>query len=155
MNKLEKTIFGISITGIGFFVILVGIAVWELSDPAYEERQKQREIEELEQIQKAREQKIEQLQEEMRMNELAFGGYVKNYETSKTKENFESAVDEKNILLYRPYWTVGDEWDERERTGQISKNSYCLGLVNKINYGYAQDADPIFKEWVANCLTLK
>ena len=67
---------------------------------------------------------------------------------------YRSIVDEKGLLKYRPYWTVGDEWDAREKNGQISTSSYCLNLVKKINYGYAQDADPIFREWVQNCLKL-
>jgi len=63
-------------------------------------------------------------------------------------------LDENGKLKYRPYWTVEDEWVARERNGQISTSTYCLNLVKKINYGFAQDADPIFREWVQECLTL-
>jgi len=58
-------------------------------------------------------------------------------------------LDENGKLKYRPYWTVEDEWVARERNGQISTSTYCLNLVKKINYGFAQDADPI-----QECLTL-
>ena len=68
-------------------------------------------------------------------------------------DGFMAAVDRDGNLLYRPYWLVGNYWDELEKNGQIVTNYKCLHLVRTINQNEDQvNIDLAFNEWKLNCI---
>lgn len=113
---------------------------------------------------KEQKQRIEQSQqpqiteEQMRKNEQAMKAALKNYESPKSFEEFESATVPSGSLgteklKYRPYWLVGDEWDEREWLGKISKSQDCVDAVVMINEYHADTrGETIYKAWLKECV---
>jgi len=55
-------------------------------------------------------------------------------------------------LKYRPYWLVGDEWKEKERTGKIVKSQDCVNAVTMINDNLGSIQKTFYKAWLIECV---
>jgi len=78
-------------------------------------------------------------------------------EREREAEEFESATVPSGSfgmekLKYRPYWLVGDEWDEKERTGKIVKSQDCVDAVIMINDNLGSIQKAFYKAWLIECV---
>ena len=76
---------------------------------------------------------------------------------ARQAEEFESATVPSGSfgmekLKYRPYWLVGDEWDEKERTGKIVKSQDCVNAVTMINDNLGSIQKTFYKAWLIDCV---
>lgn len=121
-----------------------------------EEKWEQDRLKELEHVTE-REQPTE---EQIEKNRLAMIAALANHQTPTSFEKFEPATVPSGSLgaerlKYRPYWLVGDEWDEREWLGKISKSQDCVDAVTMINDAKAGELQNImYRAWVKECVTI-
>jgi len=137
MHIVIKVILGIVIVFVGI-VALALASYYSMSD---EERARLDAEREAERIEKMHEETMKALQEN---NERA--------KASWEPETVPSGSWGAERLKYRPHWLVGDEWDERERTGKISTSYECASAVTTISESSGSIRETFYQAWLKECV---
>ncbi|MCH7648071.1 MAG: hypothetical protein IIA83_05650 [Thaumarchaeota archaeon] len=136
-KSLKNILKGLGLLFLGLIVIVI-VSSFFYSDEEDAQIQKERENAEFSaRTQAAMKEKMAQMERE--------------------KAEFESATVPSGSLgfeklKYRPYWLVGDEWDEKERTGKIVKSQDCVNAVTMINDNLGSIQKTFYKAWLTDCV---